>query len=158
MTSYPLSPRRMEKALRMVSLSSTTRISGCERSASFTRGASFWPFTSREREVEPAPLADLALQPDLPTMQVNEVPCDGQPEARAVVETCSRAIHLSELPEDHLVMIRLYANSVVDHRKFQPTRFLRRALGLYLNPSAIRSELDRVPDEVAENMDHFVTI
>ena len=61
------------------------------------------------------PVAELALHPDPPAVQLDELARDRQAEPRAVVRARRRRVHLRELAEDQLVMLGRDADAGVAH-------------------------------------------
>src|SRR5437773_8911544 len=72
----------------------------------------------REREGERGALADLALHPDLAAVQLDELPRERQPEARALVLLRVIGPDLTELLEDGLLILERDAHAGVAHRDF----------------------------------------
>src|SRR5204862_7583040 len=81
------------------------------------------------------------LHPDLAAVQLDELPRERQPEARALVLLRVIGPDLTELLEDSLLILERDAHAGVAHRDFGDAV---RGGGANLDPSALGSELDRV--------------
>src|SRR5262245_28193755 len=101
----------MRSASLTSSLSSTIRTCAWPSTA---RAASLGGF-ERDREEEPAPRSELALDPDPSAVQLDQLARDRETQARAVVGTRWRRVHLRELAENQIVMLRGDADARVAH-------------------------------------------
>src|SRR5213592_4477359 len=93
----------------------------------------------RERERERGALADLALYPDLAAVQLDELPREREPEARALVLLGVVAPDLPELLEDRFLILGSNAHARVADRDLGHPVGDGRADP---DPSALRGELD----------------
>src|SRR5262249_6545830 len=111
------------------------------RISSFATG--HW-YRERERRARP----DLALDPDLAAVQFDELPRQGQAEPRAL-DLFGGHPHLLELLENRLLILRRDTDPGVTDRYLHGAvhRF-----SLDLDPAALRRELDRVRQEIEENL------
>ena len=71
------------------------------------------------REVEGAPLAHLALDPDAPTHQLDQPRGDGQPQPRAAEPPGGRGVGLGERLEDQPLLLRRDADARVPDGEVQ---------------------------------------
>src|SRR5262244_570517 len=99
--------------------------------------------THRHRERERRALPNLALDPDLAAVQLDEFPRQCQPQSRAL-DLPVRSPDLPELLEHRLLILRRDADPGVGDRD------LNHAVPRYcvdVNPATFRRELDRVREQ-----------
>jgi hypothetical protein len=111
------------------------------------------PQPEPRREAEGTALAGRALQPDLPAHQLDQAARDGQAEAGAAVLARGGHVRLRERLEQPGHLLLAHADAGVAHREAQ-LRLVPGALQhLRLQPDlALRRELDRVVDEVGQDL------
>src|SRR3954464_3490853 len=97
-TRWPVSSNSTRIAVATRSLSSATRTCGGFATSPSVREVG-------NREVEPASLAERALEPDAPTVQLHELARDGEAEPRAVMLPRRAGVDLRELTEHQLVVL-----------------------------------------------------
>src|SRR5262245_33926612 len=132
---YPLTCKTSRMSLRFLSLSSTIRIS------SFATG-------HRQREGERRAFAHLALHPDPPVVQLDELAREGQAEAGTLHLFCRRP-HLAEFLEHRLLVLGSDPHPGVGHRDFG--QIVMKATS-HVDPAALVGELQRVGQEVQEHL------
>src|SRR5215469_8344796 len=112
-----------------------------------------WPV--REGECEGRALADLAGQPDLAPVQLDELPRERKPEAGALVPARTIAAHLAELLEHRRLVLRGDADSGVAHGD----RDFSLALAeVDRHLPAFRRELDGVREQIQDDLPHLPLI
>ena len=94
------------------------------------------------------PDAHLALDPDPPAMQLDELPRQGQPEPGAL-HLLRRRPHLPELLEDRLLVLGRDADARVAHRDLDDPIHRHRP---DVDPPALRRELDRIRQQVQHDL------
>src|SRR5262245_2147649 len=102
----------------------------------------------RNRERERRTSSDLALHPDPSTMQLDELPRQCQPQARAL-DLLRRHPDLLELFEDGFLILGGYADSGVADRHFDGAID---GHGPNLDPATLRRELDRIRQKIEEDL------
>ena len=105
-----------------------------------------------QREGEGAPLAEAARHGDVPAVLLDDVLHDREPEPDPLARA---AAHLVELLEDVLEILLRDADALVRHRDLDRDGVLDR---LDEDARAARRELDRVADEVDENLLHEILV
>src|SRR4030095_8149654 len=103
----------------------------------------------RQREGEGGPPARLALDPDLAAVQLDKLLREGQPEARPFLLACLVVANLAELLEDRRLVLGgnpdpRIADCDLDCSIREP--------GLEADPAPFRGELDRVGEEVEQDL------
>ena len=98
----------------------------------------------RQRERKRRALSRLALHPDPPTMQLDELTGEGQPEASAL-DLLVRPSYLPELLEDRLLVLRRDTYTSVSDRDLGYA-FVER--GADIDPAALGRELESVGQEI----------
>src|SRR5262249_11954294 len=106
-------------------------------------------------EAEPAALAQCALDPDASTLQLDQAPGEGQAEASARVAASRRALELLERLEDALLVLRRDARARVRDHDLDGSL---QAMGRDVDPSALRSELHGVGEQVVQHLLEFALV
>src|SRR5271163_518603 len=105
------------------------------------------------REEEPAPLADCALNPDLSTHQLHQLPRNRQSQPSAAVFSGCRGIRLGEVLEDASELLGRNSDPGILHAEKQGSRLCALRILLYFNiHSPGLGELHRVPEQVQEDL------
>ena len=148
---------------RLVALSSTTRTGrpctpgGLRRH----RAAPTGPVAGREphREVERAPPADLALQPDLPAHHLDQPGRDRQAQPRAAVLAGGRSVRLGEGLEELLLLVGGDADARVADGEVQADLLLGPRLHIDAKHDlAPLGELDGVAHQVDDDLAEAVGV
>src|SRR5215831_9714884 len=93
-------------------------------------------------------LTNLALHPDLAAVELHKLPAQGEPQPRALDLLCGRP-HLTELLEDLLLILWGDADpGVADGNLHEPILWHC----AHFNASTFRRELDRIRQEVQDNL------
>src|SRR5215471_18588384 len=139
---YPLTWRVSRTSLRFLGLSSTIRISS-------------FAMADRQGERERRPLPGLALHPDPPAMQLDELSGERQPEP-GPLDLLVRRAHLPELLEDRLLILWCDAHAGVGDGDLGYAVVHR---GAHVDPAVLGRELEGVGEQVQEDLLHlpFVT-
>src|SRR5215471_3557013 len=104
--------------------------------------------THRNRERERRAHSELALHPDLPTVEFHKLPAEGEPQPRAF-HLLRRRADLAELLEDLLLILRGNTHpGVADGYLHGPVPWRRSDL----DPPALGRELDRVRQQVQDHL------
>src|SRR5215475_11099162 len=135
---YPLTWRVSRTSFRFLGLSSTIRISS-------------FGMANGEGERERRPFPCLALDPDPPTVQLNELPGQSEPEPSSL-DLLVRRPHLPELLEDRLLILRRDAHTRIAHGDLGHAVVDRAA---HVDPATLRRELEGVGEEVQEHLLHL---
>src|SRR5262245_51385152 len=104
--------------------------------------------TYRNRERERRALAHLALHPDPPAVQFDELTAQGQPQPRPFRLLVGRP-DLAELLEYRVLVLGRDPNAGVDDRNFDGSITQH---GPDFNPPALRRELDRIGQQVQDDL------
>src|SRR5690349_13564164 len=114
-----------------------------------------WPITScpltldRQREGEGRPPAQLALDPDPAPVQLDELLRQGQPEAGALLLPRLVAPHLAKLLEDSRLVFGGNPDTGIGDRGLDQAVL---PASLQADPAPLRGELDRIRQEVEEDL------
>src|SRR3954470_20425361 len=113
----------------------------------------------RDCEVESAAGSKCALDPDFPTVKLDELACDRQSKSRAMMRTRGRGVDLRELAEDQIVMFGRDSDAGITDLD-QQLREIALAARRGPQPHAPTRgrEVDRVAEEVADDMCHLLAI
>ena len=112
----------------------------------------------RDREEEPAPRAERALDPDPAAVELHELARDREPEPRPVVLARRRRVHLRELAEDEVVVLGGDPDPGVPDLDDELAGDLGRGPVRVPEPGgdpdapSLGGEVDPVPDEVPERL------
>src|SRR5262249_43048898 len=127
---------------------SATRHSANERSSSRSELRLQFGGTHWDREREGRPLPDLALDPDPPPVQLDELPAEGQPQPSAL-GLLVRSADLAELFEGRFLVLGRNADPSILHRDLN-----RSVTGSNrdLDAATLGGELDRVGEQIQDNL------
>src|SRR4029450_1662404 len=103
----------------------------------------------RQGEGKGRPLAQVALDPDLAAVQLDELLREGQPEARAFLLACLIAPHLAELLEDGRLILGGDPDPGVGDGDLDRAVF---PAGLKADPAPFRGELHGIGEEVEQDL------
>src|SRR5262249_14906950 len=107
----------------------------------------------RKVDVERATASDLALDPDPSAHELGELSSDGKAEAGASVLAGAGPVDLLETLEDQRLLVRRNSDAGVDDSETYAGRiFARRLDGGRHAHGSLLGELDRVADEVDEDL------
>src|SRR5262245_62852837 len=101
-----------------------------------------------DREREGRPLPDLALDPDPPPVQLDELPAERQPQP-STLGLLVRSADLPEFLEDRLLVLGRNPDPRIGHRDLD--RVLQWP-SLDIDAAAIGRELDRVGEQVQDHL------
>src|SRR5262245_63828670 len=105
-----------------------------------------------QREGERRPLVHVALDPDPPAVQLHELLGQGQPEPRALLLAGVVPADLAELLEDGCLILRRDPDPGVTDSDRDHVPGHR---GGEADPTAVRGELDRVGEQVQQDLLHL---
>src|SRR6185436_1147192 len=122
-------------SFKLCGLSSTIRISS-------------FATTHRDRERERGAHAHLALHPDPPAVQLDELPTQGQSQPGAL-DLLVRRPHLAELLEHRLLILRGDAHPRIADRHLDHAVL---SCGPDVNAPALRGELDGIRQQIEDDL------
>src|SRR5687767_1095305 len=127
------------------------------------RRSGYWPpliarWVQRQREEETTALSKLALNPNAPRVQLDELPGDCEAQTGAVVRARRRRINLRKFAKHELVVVARYPSAGVTHFDEQLVPVHAAARELDPDAPAVAGELDRIADEISEHVLELVAV
>src|ERR1043165_5982796 len=106
----------------------TSSLSSTRRTCAVPLTSRFFGLLERDGEEKARAVADRRLDPDPAAVQLDELARDRQAEARAVMRSRGRRIHLRELAEDQVVMLGRNTDAAVADLDEQALDFFIRSV------------------------------
>src|SRR5262245_18788273 len=144
LTRRTMSPPLLQHSAAAATKRAPRRADGAAAGRSVTGGSD----AGRDGEREEGALADLALDPDRPAVQLDELPAQGEPQPGALAPGRAGR-HLAELLEHGVLILGRDTDARVGDRDLETA--VRRD-GPDLDPAALRRELDRVGQEIEHDL------